>query len=96
MRYRLSGRTRKHTIGAYPAIDLKAARELAAKALRAVAEGRDPGREKAQARGVQPDTVEAVARCSSSGTACAPTGRAPRRRRSSCSSCTFCRAGAVG
>ena len=61
VRYRLGGRTRKHTIGAYPAIDLKAARELAAKALRAVAEHRDPGREKMQARGVQPDTVEAVA-----------------------------------
>ena len=62
VRYRLSGHSRKHTIGPYPAIDLKAARELAAKSLRAVAENRDPGREKIQARGAQPDTVEAVAR----------------------------------
>ncbi len=62
VRYRLSGRSRKHTIGPYPAFDLKTARELAAKSLRAVAENRDPGREKQQARGVQPDTVEAVAR----------------------------------
>jgi integrase len=61
VRYRQGGRTRKHTVGPYPAIDLKAARELAAKALRAVATGGDPGREKMQARGVQPDTVEAVA-----------------------------------
>src|SRR5262245_55460423 len=62
IRYRSSGRSRKHTLGGYPALDLKAARTLAAKALRAVAEGRDPGREKAQARASQPDTIEAVAR----------------------------------
>src|SRR5262249_33624844 len=62
VRYRNSGRSRKHTLGRYPALDLKAARELASKALRAVAEGRDPGREKVQARTLQPDTVEAIAR----------------------------------
>jgi integrase len=62
VRYRAQGRTRKHTLGAYPAIDLKTARQLAAQAVRAVAEGRDPGREKAQARTSAPDTVEAVAR----------------------------------
>jgi len=61
VRYRAGGRNRKHTLGAYPALDLKTARELAGKAFRAVAEGRDPGREKAQARTLQPDTVEAVA-----------------------------------
>jgi integrase len=61
VRYRSGGRSRKHTLGSYPALGLKAARELAGKALRAVAEGRDPGREKAQARTLQPDTVEAVA-----------------------------------
>ena len=62
VRYRSAGRTRKHTLGAYPAIDLKTARQLASQALRAVAEGRDPGREKAQARIEAPDTVAAVAR----------------------------------
>lgn len=53
---------RKHTLGSYPAIDLKSARGLAGKALRAVAEGRDLGREKMQERTAKPDTVEAVAR----------------------------------
>jgi hypothetical protein len=46
VRYRHHSRTRKLTLGRYPVLDLKAARELGAKALRAVAEGRDPGREK--------------------------------------------------
>jgi integrase len=50
VRYRFHRRPRKLTIGRYPAIDLKTARELAAKALREVAEGRDPGREKARRR----------------------------------------------
>jgi integrase len=62
VRYRLGVRSRKYTVGPYPAIDLKTARALAAKALRAVAEGRDPGQEKIAARAVQPDTVEAVAK----------------------------------
>jgi integrase len=60
VRYRSGNRSRKHTLGPYPALDLKTARTLAGKALRAVAEGRDPGREKIQARALQPDTVEAV------------------------------------
>jgi integrase len=60
VRYRSSNRSRKHTLGPYPTLDLKAARALAGKALRAVAEGRDPGREKIQARALRPDTVEAV------------------------------------
>jgi integrase len=59
VRYRHAGMPRKHTLGPYPAIDLKAARDLAGKALRAVAEGRDPGREK---RATAPDTIEAIAR----------------------------------
>jgi integrase len=63
VRYRVQGRPRKYTIGSYPAIDLKAARELAQRAFRAVAEGRDPGMEKSQARReAPPDTVEHVAR----------------------------------
>jgi len=60
VRYRHNGATRKLTLGAYPAIDLKAAREIGAKALRAVAEGRDPGEEKAQARAKQADSVDRV------------------------------------
>jgi integrase len=62
VRYRHAGTPRKHTLGSYPAIDLKSARSLAGKALRAVAEGRDPGREKVQERTAKPDSVEAVAR----------------------------------
>lgn len=50
VRYRSAGRTRKHTIGAYPGINLSSARELARLALVAVASGRDPGAEKAEAR----------------------------------------------
>jgi integrase len=62
VRYRSGGQTRKHTLGSYPAIDLKAARNLASKALRAAAEGRDPGQEKVAARRVGPNSVEAVIR----------------------------------
>jgi integrase len=62
VRYRLGGRSRKYTVGPYPAIDLKTARALAAKALRAVAEGRDPGQEKIATRNERADTFEAVAK----------------------------------
>jgi integrase len=62
VRYRIAGRPRKHTLDAYPAIDLKAARDLASEALRAVAKGRDPGREKLESRVLVPDTVAAVVR----------------------------------
>ena len=41
VRYRHVGRPRKHTLGPYPRIDLKTARELGGKALRVTAEGRD-------------------------------------------------------
>jgi integrase len=61
VRYRSAGRPRKHTLGSYPAIDLKTARALGAKALRGAAEGRDPGREKAQARAAKADSIETVA-----------------------------------
>jgi len=60
VRYRHNGATRKFTLGSYPAIDLKAARELGAKALRAVAEGRDPGRERLEARSARVDSVDSV------------------------------------
>jgi integrase len=58
VRYRHQGVSRKHTLGTYPAIDLKSARALAGKALRAVADGRDPGREKIEARTKQSDSVD--------------------------------------
>ena len=58
VRYRHNGTTRKFTLGSHPAIDLKAARALAGKALRAAAEGRDPGQEKAQARAARADTID--------------------------------------
>ena len=60
VRYRHNGAPRKHTLGNYPALDLAQAREAGAKALRVVAEGRDPGVEKQQARSELPDTVGAV------------------------------------
>src|SRR5262245_59262283 len=44
----------------YPAIDLKTARQLGSKALRAVAEGRDPGLEKIQARAARADSIESI------------------------------------
>ena len=61
VRYRHHGQSRKFTLGGYPLLDLKAARESGAKALRAAAEGRDPGQERAQARASQPDSIESVA-----------------------------------
>ena len=57
VRYRHTGRTRKHTLGSWPAIDLSAARRLAGKALTKAAEGIDPAIEKAMARA---DSIEAV------------------------------------
>jgi len=60
VRYRYQGVPRKLTLGSYPALGLKDARELGAKALRAVAEGRDPGREKIAARTARADSVDRV------------------------------------
>src|SRR5262245_4131021 len=60
VRYRHQGVPRKLTLGSYPALGLKAARELGAKALRAVAEGRDPGREKILARAAKADSIERI------------------------------------
>lgn len=50
VRYRFNGTPRKHTLGAWPAIGLKAARDLTARAKVAIADGRDPGAEKIEAR----------------------------------------------
>jgi integrase len=46
VRYRSAGRTRKFTLGTYPAIELAQARSLGAAALRLVAQGGDPAAEK--------------------------------------------------
>jgi hypothetical protein len=58
VRYRHGKRSRKHTLGPFPRIDLKVARDLARTALRAAAEGRDPASERAQARAAMPDSLE--------------------------------------
>ncbi len=51
VRYRnRAGTPRKHTLGTYPAIDLKSARELAQQALIEVAKGSDPASERKAAR----------------------------------------------
>jgi integrase len=60
VRYRFGGRSRKYTIGPYPAVDLVAARKLGAAALRTVAEGRDPFEAKRQLIASQGDSVAAV------------------------------------
>ena len=53
VRCRQNGRPRKFTIGRYPVYGLAEAREAAARILRSVSEGRDPGRPNA-------DSVDAV------------------------------------
>jgi integrase len=63
--YRVAGKNRKLTLGPYPAIGLKVARELARKAQAQIAVGADPAAEKqiakAAARVAADDLVEAVA-----------------------------------
>jgi integrase len=58
VRYRHAGKTAKLTLGTFPAIDLKTAREQGSKALRAVAEGRDPAAERKKP--VASDAIESV------------------------------------
>ena len=55
VRYRFGNRPRKLTLGAYPAFDLKEAREAARDALRAVEEGRDPSAEKVRGEAARSD-----------------------------------------
>ena len=50
VRYVASGRTRKHTLGPFPRIKLKAARKLASTALLGVHAGKDPAKLKAEER----------------------------------------------
>lgn len=66
-RYRFAGKPKKLTIGPYPAIDLKAARELASDAVKAIARGDDPAANKQaakivarEAEGQERDLVEKV------------------------------------
>jgi integrase len=65
LRYRIAGKNRKLTIGPYPEIELKTAREIARKALAKIAAGGDPAAEKqtarAAARAPPEDLVEVVA-----------------------------------
>ena len=49
-RYRSAGKPKKLTIGTYPAIDIKAARELASEAAKTVARGDDPAATKQSAK----------------------------------------------
>ena len=63
VRYRHGGKTRKHTIGTYPAFGLGKARASAEEALRSVAQGIDPATERAAVKAEsrrKPDTVRAV------------------------------------
>src|SRR5262249_47490837 len=60
-RYRHLGASRKMPLGGWPQVDLASARKLAATALRAVAEGRDPGREKIEARSARSGSVATLA-----------------------------------
>lgn len=61
VRYRHNGSPRKCTLGSWPRIDLAQARAFAGKALRAAAEGRDPAKEKSQARDGMDDSVQTLA-----------------------------------
>lgn len=62
VRYRVAGRNRKLTLGPHPQVDLKAARDMARKALAKIAAGSDPAAEKqvkkAAARTSADDLVE--------------------------------------
>ena len=95
VRYRHQGQPRKHTIGSFPTVDLKTARLLGGKALRAAAEGRDPGREKMQARAAKADSIDQrrrrISRRAMSG---AQTARERRKKQNDCFDCMSCRAGA--
>ena len=59
-RYRYHGRPRKVTLGSYPALGLKEAREAARAALQNVAKGKDPAADRALQKAARPDTFEAV------------------------------------
>jgi integrase len=65
VRYRHGRKSRKHTLGSYPALELKDARDEARKALQQVQKGADPAQEKKIQRrraDVKADDFEAIAR----------------------------------
>src|SRR5271154_7081204 len=49
-RYRFAGKTKKLTLGPYPALDLKASRQMASEAAQALARGDDPAAAKQVAK----------------------------------------------
>jgi integrase len=53
LRYRANGKPRKLTLGSYPAVGLKDARRLAARARGSIADGKDPAGEKTAAKAAQ-------------------------------------------
>lgn len=56
--YRSYGRKRRQTLGAFPAVSLEQARNLARKTLSDVAEGRDPAEEHKIRRAIDPGSLE--------------------------------------
>jgi integrase len=50
VRYRVNGKSRKHTLGSYPSIGLAAARDLARASIGSIAKGADPSAEKRKQR----------------------------------------------
>jgi integrase len=62
LRYRVGGQSRKLTLGPYPDVDLRTARELARKALAKIAAGNDPAADKqaTKAAGRTPDDRDLV------------------------------------
>jgi len=61
--YRIGGKSRRYTLGRYPALSLRAARLEYQKAASAVAEGRDPGLEKQSEREVERSAITVRALC---------------------------------
>src|SRR5271170_4367512 len=60
VRYRAAGRSRKLTLGPFPALDLATARKRALQALGEIAGGRDPGAEKRDQRAEKKAEAAAV------------------------------------
>jgi integrase len=60
VRYRHADRPRKMTLGPYPALGLKDAREAARSAIRIVSDGRDPATERAEREAARPAHLDLV------------------------------------
>jgi integrase len=59
--YELGGRSRRHTLGIFPRLNVKAARDAAKSAFRQIADGIDPGEQKRLARDDKPATPNSLA-----------------------------------